>query len=99
MTLNKRITLLKLRRANGSGGYETAAEKKVYASVSDIGVTTKYTAVSAGREAELQAVVWRSEFLKDSYTHIEYKGEKYRIDSTGRAENDRFIKLILAKGG
>lgn len=99
MTFNKKIKLLKLERKNGSAGYAEKSAKTVWANVRDIGVTTKYSAAAAGREAELQVICRRNEAESDSFTHVEYCGSRYRIESTGAAENSRHIKLILAKGG
>lgn len=99
MTFNKKLKLLKLERQNGSAGYAEKAAKTVWANIRDIGVTTKFSAAAAGREAEIQAVCHRNEFESDSFTHAEYCGIRYRIESTGAAENSRHIKLILAKGG
>ena len=97
MTFDKKIRLLKLKRQNGSGGYTVEASKMIWANVRDIGVTTKYTAVAAGPDAELQVICHRRE--AEGYTHAEYGGNRYRIESTGAADNERHIKLILAKGG
>ena len=99
MTFDKKIRLLKLKKQNGSGGYTEEASKSIWANVRDIGVTTKYTAVAAGRNAEIQAICHRSEFEADNYTHVEFKGKTYRVESTGAADTIRHIKLILAKGG
>ena len=97
MTFNKRIRLLKLVRQNGSGGYAETASRTIWANVRDIGVTTKFTAAAANKEAQLQVICHRAE--AEGYTHAEYEGHRYRIESTGAADNERHIKLILAKGG
>ena len=97
MTFNRKIRLLKLERQNGSGGYEVVASKYIWANVRDIGVTIKYSAVAAGHEAELQVICHRND--AKGFTHAEYDGCRYRIESTGAAENLRHVKLILAKGG
>ena len=99
MTFNKRITLLKLVTKNGGKGFEITAQRTVWAEVRDIGVTTKYTAAAAGREATLQTICHRKEYEAESYTHAEYSGKRYRIESTGAADNERHIRLIFAKGG
>lgn len=98
MTFNKKLTLLKLMKQNGSGGYTQTASRTIWANVRDVGVTTKYTAVAAGYQAELQAVCQRSEYEIGNYTHAEYNGQRYHIENTGAADNERHIKLILAKG-
>lgn len=97
MTFNRKIRLLRLTRKNGGGGFEETASRAVWANVRDLGVTVKYSAASAGREVQLQAICHRSE--AKGYTHAEIGGIRYRIESTGAADNERHIKLILAKGG
>lgn len=99
MTFNKKLRLIKLERQNGSGGYTETAEQTVWANVYDVGITTKYTAAAANRAAELTAVCHRAEVEAGNYTHAEYNGHRYRIESTGAADTERHIKLILAKGG
>ena len=97
MTFDKKLTLLKITTQKGSGAQTVTATRTIWANVRDIGVTTKYTAVAAGKNAELQAICHRDE--AKGYTHAEYLGARYKIESTGAADNDRHIKLILAKGG
>ena len=97
MTLNKKITLLKLRTQNGAGGFAVEKSLEVWANVSDIGVTTKFSAAAASKRAELQIICRRCE--ADGFTHVDYNGTRYKIESTGSIGNDRFIKLIIAKDG
>lgn len=99
MTFNRKLTLLKLTVQNGSGTLSVTASRVVWAAVKDIGVTVKYTAVAAGQSAEIQAICHRAEYEAGNYTHAEYLGHRYKITSTGAADNERHIKLILAKGG
>lgn len=96
MAFKSRLRLFTVTSGQGS---ETATEEgneRVWADVTDMGVTTKYAAVAAGFTAELQAVMYRREYK--GQTHAEYNGAKYKISSTGRAENDLHIKLILSRG-
>lgn len=99
MTFDKKIRLIKLKRQNGSGGYTEEASRTIWANVRDIGVTVKYSAVAAGREAEIQVICHRAEYNSDNFTHAEYDGMIYRIESTGASDTKMHIKLILAKGG
>lgn len=96
MKFNKKITLLKLKA--GTGRAEPTEERRaaVWADVSDIGVTTKYAALSAGQTATLQVLMWRREFA--DFTHAEYGGKQYKIAQTGSAANPLHIKLILERG-
>lgn len=99
MTFDKRITLLLIEPENGSGEDIVTQSCKIWANVRDIGVTVKYSAASAGRTAEIQAICHRSEYERFDFTHAEYRGRRYRIESTGAADTPRHIKLILAKEG
>lgn len=96
MMFDKKITLQIRSQGYGTAGTQVTDTGTVWASVTDMGVTTKYAAEAAGKRAELQAVMWRSEFK--GYTHAVISGTVYKISSTGRAENDLHIKLILARG-
>lgn len=99
MTFNKRITLLKIAAQKGSGAQAVTASRTIWANVRDISITLKYSAASAGQNAELQAICHRAEAESEHFTHADYLGERYRIESRGPADNERHIKLILAKGG
>ena len=96
MTFKDRLTLVRLERQNGKGGYIETATRQIWAKVSDLGVTTKLSASAAGRSAELQAYCHRKE--AEGFTHADYKGQRYRIDSTGAADNGRHVRLILTRG-
>lgn len=95
MTFKDRIKLLKLKRGTGSSGYSVECSRVIWAKVSDVGITTKLSAEAAGKSAELQAYCHRKE--AEGFTHAEYKGVRYRIDSTGAADNERHIRMILTK--
>ncbi len=98
MKFNKKLTLLKIVPANGRDDPVITSEVTVWADVTDVGVTTKYTALQAGAEISLTAEMWRREFEKDDYTHADYRGRRYKISQTGRAKNDLHIKLTLERG-
>lgn len=99
MTFDKKLTLLLIEPSNGSGEDAVTVSQRIWANVHDIGVTVKYTAAAAGRTAEIQAICHRSEYERYDFTHAEYRGRRYRIDSTGAADTPRYIKLILVKEG
>lgn len=96
MCFNKRLTLLALRSSTGRGEPLEISRAEVWADVSDVGTVTKLEAMAVGLNLSLTAVMWRREF-KD-YTHAEYGGVRYRIASTGNAQNDLHIKLSLERG-
>lgn len=96
ISFNKRITLLTLKPAQGRGEPTETARAIVWADVSDIGVTTKMTALSAGAEVSFSVIMWRKEF-KD-YTHCDVDGIRYKIVETGAAANPLHIRLLLNRG-
>ncbi|MCM1055943.1 MAG: hypothetical protein NC394_10535 [Bacteroides sp.] len=91
----KKIRLLTMTPQNGSAELVKQNEKTVWAEVGDIGVTTKFSAASAGKTAELQLTLWRSEYGGQS--HAEVNGTVYKISECGAADNDLRIKLILGR--
>lgn len=99
MTFDKKLNLLLIDPTNGSGENIVVNSRSIWGNVRDLGVTLKYSAVSAGRSAELQVICHRSEYESADFTHAEYRGQRYLIESTGAADTPRHIKLILAKEG
>ncbi len=93
---NKRIVLLALKPSEGRGEPAEIARATVWADISDIGVTTKLTALSAGEEVSFSMIMWRAEY--NGYTHAEYGGVRYKIIETGAAANPLHIKLLLKRG-
>ena len=96
MAFKSRIRLFTAISGKGSDGSTEFGSEYVWADVTDMGVTVKYAAAAAGYSAELQAIMYRREYK--GQTHAEYNGKTYKISSTGRAENDLHIKLILSRG-
>ena len=95
-SFGKRLTLLTLNAATGRQMPEVTDTATVWADISEPGVTTKLTALSAGQEISLTARMWRSEYM--GYTHAEYGGRRYKIVETGSTENPLHIKLLLSRG-
>lgn len=96
MAFSKRIILITRTQGQGISGMTEKNRKTVWADVTDMGVTTKFAAEAAGYSAELQAVMYRSEYAGENYA--EYGDDLYRIVNTGRTDNDLHIKLILSRG-
>ncbi|MBD5112126.1 MAG: hypothetical protein HDT42_06255 [Ruminococcaceae bacterium] len=96
ITFNKRITLLALKPSPGRGEPTETARAIVWADVSDVGVTTKFSALQAGAEVSFSVIMWRKEF-KD-YTHCDFDGIRYKIIETGAAANPLHIRLLLNRG-
>ena len=94
MTFNRKITLISSEQKNGSQGKADRAVKTVYAKVS---VTAKYAAETAGYKLELTAYMWRREYSGQSVVQID--GKRYHVETTGAADSDLHIKLILTRGG
>ena len=86
---NKRIVLLRLKSSQGRA--EPVEEARA-----EVGITTRYAALSAGQELSLSVIMWRSEF--DGYTHAEYLGKRYKISESGSTANPLHIKLALSRG-
>lgn len=94
---NKKITLLRLKAKTGHGGDSTEeARAAVWANVSEPGVTTKMTALSAGVDISYSVIMWRREFR--DYTHAELENKRYRITETGGTNNPLTIRLLLERG-
>lgn len=96
MAFKNRLRLFTLICGQGNQPPQEQDDARVWAEVTDIGVTTKYAAEAAGSSAELQAIMYRREY--GGQTHAEYNNVQYKINSTGRSENDLHIKLILTRG-
>lgn len=96
MCFNKRLTLLTLKSSAGRREPEVAESSVVWADVSEPGTVTKFQGLAAGVDISLTAVMWRREY-KD-YTHAEYGDVRYKIASTGAAENSLHLKLSLERG-
>ena len=80
---------------NGTAELVRQNEKTVWAEVGNIGVTTKFSAMSAGKAAEMQLILWRSEY--GGQTHAEVNGTVYKITETGATDNELRIKLLLGR--
>lgn len=93
--IRKKVKLLTLAPQNGSAELVRLNKKTVWAEMGSIGVTTKFSAMSAGKEAELQLILWRSEY--EGQTHAEVSGTVYKITETGAADSDLRVKLLLGR--
>lgn len=97
MTFDTKITLADYTPPKGSVAGAEKTTATVWANVSIPGVTVQYSAAAADRKAEMQAIMWRSEYHGENRVVI---GDKhYRVDAEGPAQNKRQIKLILSRVG
>ena len=97
MSFKNKLSLVLIKEGVGAGTPMEESSTDVWADVTEVGFTTKMAAVSAGYKAEYQAVMYRNEYSGQNY--VRWAGEMFRITSTGRAKNDRHIKLIFARQG
>lgn len=97
MTFNKKITLFATVQPNGCTAAQPVNPKTVWARVSQPGITTQYSALSAGSEVELIVIMWRKEYDGQKVVLIDDK--YYRINSVGAADTDLHIKLALVRSG
>lgn len=93
--MNSRLTLFNITPGRGNTPSAESDRRTVWADVGMVGVVTQYNAQSAGKKAELSAVMWAKSYKNE--THAEYRGVKYKIDSVGPSENEMKIKLILTR--
>lgn len=92
--LNRKIVLLKIEPAAGIGGERVIETKLVWANASEMTIKAKNSAAEQGKRAELIALVLRGEF--DGHTHAEVSGKRFKIEQSGKADNDLLVKLTLA---
>lgn len=88
------------KRKNGYGSHpepHTIAEKDVWACVCLPSMTSKTSALSAGISVDLTIHIFRNDFLSESYTHILYNGERYKIESATASINNLFVKLSVSR--
>lgn len=97
MTFNKKITLFATVQPNGCGVAKPINPKTVWAKVLQPGITTQYSALSAGCEVELIAIMWCKEYSGQKVVSID--GKNYRVNNTGPADTDLHIKLALVRSG
>lgn len=95
IVFNRKITLLALEPRSGFAEPAETARAAVWADVSDVGATTKLSALQAGQTVTLAVIMWRKEFR--DYTHCEVDGVRYKIAQTGAARNNLHIKLLLER--
>ena len=57
----------------------------------------KTSVEGVGRHIDLTAQVWKRDFDKDQFTHLDYSGTRYRIDNISTGLNDLIVKLSLER--
>ncbi len=74
---------------------ETSLSVKGHISLPSLSLKTSVEGV--GRHIDLTAQVWKRDFDKDQFTHLDYSGTRYRIDNISAGLNDLIVKLSLAR--
>lgn len=98
VVFDKNIKLLKIIPKYGHNGSEDVTETLVRGAVGVPTLTTKEKAANIGIKTDYVAQIWRVDFEKDKYTHVEYKGIRYCIESVSAGMCERIVKLILSRG-
>ncbi len=97
VVFDKNIKLLKIIPKYGYNGGEDVTAASVRGSVGVPSLTTKEKAANIGIRTDYVAQIWRRDFEKDRYTHVEYDGIRYRIESVSAGMCERIVKLILSR--
>lgn len=94
---NKTLTLQKLTAGTGRSAAVVTASRCVRASVRLPTVSFVVKAEAAGRGVDMIATIRRRDYEADKWTHAEFEGIAYRIESANAAEKDLFVRLILRR--
>lgn len=97
IVFNKTICLKKMVQKN-TGELEQKSIRSVRASLQMPSINFAIKAEAAGWSVDMIAIVRRSDFAADRYTHVEYNGISYRIIKAETYKKDMFIRLDLERG-
>ena len=95
---NKNLTLVKVTESYGYSSEVTETSRNVKGDISLPSLKLKTSIEGVGRKIDLTAQVWKRDFDKDEFTHVEYSGTRYRIDNVTTGLNDLIVKLSLERG-
>lgn len=95
---NKSLTLVKVTETYGHSSETVENSLTVKGDVSLPSLSLKTSVEGAGRKIDLTAQVWKRDFDKDNFTHLEYDSIRYRIDNISTGLNDLIVKLSLERG-
>jgi hypothetical protein len=98
ITFNKIIKLIKVKE--GYGHTKSTDEKtvSVCGAVNMPSLSLRAKVEDTGRQIDLSVQIWQRDFEKGSFTHAEYGGIRYRIDSVTTGASDLLVKLSLVRG-
>ena len=94
---NKNLTLVKVTESYGYSSEVTETSRNVKGDISLPSLKLKTSIEGVGRKIDLTAQVWKRDFDKDEFTHVEYSGTRYRIDNVTTGLNDLIVKLSLER--
>lgn len=95
---NKSLVLIKVTEGHGHSDRVTETSVNVRGYISLPSLMLKTAAEGAGMRIDLTAQVWKRDFEKDDFTHLEYSGTRYRIGNVTAGLNDLIVKLSLERG-
>lgn len=95
---SKSLTLVKVTENYGHSSGTSETSLAVKGDVSMPSLTLKTSVEGVGRKIDLTAQVWKRDFDRDTFTHVDYSGTRYRIDNVTTGLNDLIVKLSLERG-
>ena len=94
---NKSLTLVKVVEGYGYSGENSETSITVKGDISLPSLSLKTSVEGVGRKIDLTAQVWKRDFDKDQFTHLDYDSTRYRIDNISTGLNDLIVKLSLER--
>ena len=95
---NKSLTLVKVTENYGHSGGTSETSLAVKGDISLPSLSLKTSVEGVGRKIDLTAQVWKRDFDRDTFTHVDYNDTRYRIDNISTGLNDLIVKLSLERG-
>jgi len=95
---NKSFALVKVTESYGHSDGADEIVMNVKGDISLPSLRLKTSVEGVGRKMDLTAQVWKRDFDRDNFTHIDYNGTRYRIDNVSTGLNDLIVKLSLERG-
>jgi len=96
MVFNKKITLFNKTTPNGTAKPQKIDEKIIWASVDTVGMTTSFTALSAGVKLTYQCDIWAKSYKNEQYATID--GKDYKIENAVKTGNKLVTRLLMSRG-
>ena len=95
---NKSLTLVKVVEGYGYSGGMSETTLNVKGDIFLPSLSLKTSVEGVGRKIDLTAQVWKRDFERDAFTHVDYNDTRYRIDNISTGLNDLIVKLSLERG-